>query len=80
MPFLYQVPKLNNLNFCCCTVCFLRGGVLMRGYQSWEDNGLDVLDKTPGLYQVPKLINLNFLLLHCVLSGLGVSKLGGQWA
>ena len=22
-PGLYKVPKLRNLNFCCCTVCFL---------------------------------------------------------
>ena len=23
IPVLYEVPKLRNLNFCCCTVCFL---------------------------------------------------------
>ena len=26
IPSLYEVPKLRNLNFCCCTVCF-QGGV-----------------------------------------------------
>ena len=50
-PGLYQVPKLRNFNFCCCTVCFLgggsRGGVeMMPGF--WGE----VLAKTPGLYEV----------------------------
>ena len=27
IPGLYEVPKLRNLNFCCCTVCFLGGWI-----------------------------------------------------
>ena len=29
-PGLYQVPKLRNLNFCFCTVCFQGGVIVMR--------------------------------------------------
>ena len=52
-PGLYKVPKLRNLNFCCCTVCFLclgrvrRGWVGRRGFQRRKDYGLEVLAKTP---------------------------------
>ena len=59
---LYQVPKLRNLNFCCCTVCFLclgGSGGGGWGFQRRKDYGLEVLAKTPGLYQVPKLRNFH---------------------
>ena len=67
-PGLYKVPKLRNLNFCCCTVCFLclggvwRGWVGRRGFQRRKDYGLEVLAKTPGLYQVPMLRNVSCII------------------
>ena len=35
IPSLYEVPELRNLNFCCCTVCFL--GTTYQG--SWGGGG-----------------------------------------
>ena len=67
-PGLYKVPKLRNLNFCCCTVCFLclggvwRGWVGRRGFQRRKDYGLEILAKTPGLYQVPMLRNVSCII------------------
>ena len=59
IPGLYEVLRLRNFNFCCCTVCFLGEGRRRWGHRRQKEYGLEVLAKIPGLYEVPKLKNLN---------------------
>ena len=58
-PGLYQAPKLRNLIFYFCTVCFGGGDPPQPGFIGSIQQ--EVHAKTPGLYEVPKLRNLNLI-------------------